>query len=113
MSLLSTKKLLYKIITKPVVTPDNIEGIVATLNSSGSIAAGASCNIVETDVSSYIPAGKKLIDVEFRGTANHNLYCWYFHYERSSNTVQYRLHNVSSSAASSSPTCVLRCVPNE
>lgn len=88
-----------------------IRGIVVTLNSSGSIAAGGNCAIITTDVSSQIPEGYKMACAYLQGTQNNNAFCWYQAFSISAETVSYRLRNVGSSALTVSPTAHVICVP--
>lgn len=78
-----------------------------TLTSSGSISAGGNCAVKSTNVSSHIPTGYKLVWATLRGTQNSNAVCWYFEWFEGSQTVEYRLRNVGSSALTTSPTANL------
>lgn len=107
--MLNEKKLFTKILE--AIANDEIRVISnVTLGSSGSISAGGTCPVIETDVSSHIPQGYKLLLALFRGTSNHNAYCWYFSFIASTNVVEYRLHNAGASALTTSPTAHLVCI---
>ena len=70
-----------------------------SLNSSGSIAAGRACAIVQTFVTNSIPDGYKLLAVVLRGITNATFFCWYLDWTSTTNRVDYRVTNNGSSAA--------------
>lgn len=106
--MLNIKKLLTKIMNQQ----DDMIKIVhnVTLNSSGSVSGGRSCEIVNTFVTNSIPSGYKLLAVTLRGTTNALFFCWYLDWTSTTNRVDYRVTNSGSSAASVSPTVNLICV---
>lgn len=106
--MLNVKKLLTKIMNQQ----DDMIKIVhnVTLNSSGSVGSGRSCEIINTFVTNSIPSGYKLLAVTLRGTTNALFYCWYLDWTSTTNRVDYRVTNSGSSAASVSPTVNLICI---
>lgn len=101
-----------KILSKLVQQQENMIKVVhnVSLNSSGSIAAGRACAIVQTFVTNSIPDGYKLLAVVLRGTTNATFFCWYLDWTSTTNRVDYRVTNNGSSAAAVSPTVNLICV---
>ena len=106
--MLNIKKLLSKLVQQQ----ENMIKVVhnVSLNSSGSIAAGRACAIVQTFVTNSIPDGYKLLAVVLRGTTNATFFCWYLDWTSTTNRVDYRVTNNGSSAAAVSPTVNLICV---
>lgn len=80
------------------------------LSSTGSIPSGATSDMIQTDVSSYIPTGYSLLYATLRGTANFNCYCWYFDWVAAEKRVDCRVTNTASTARTPSLTATLMCI---
>ena len=106
--MLNVKKLLTKIMKQQ----DDMLKVVhnVPLNSSGSVASGATSDMIQTDVSSYIPTGYSLVYATLRGTSNYNIFVWYFDWVVEDGRIDYRVTNTASSARTTSPTANLICV---
>lgn len=105
--MLNQKKLLTKILENLSLDFKAVKYV--ELNASGSIASGGTSTVVYTDISSYIPDGYELVWAQFRGTGNHNFYCWFFNMNITAKNLHYRVHNAGGSAASVTPTASILC----
>lgn len=104
---LDLKILLTKIME---ILTSSIKVIQVTLDTSPSIAADGTSAIVTTDISASIPNGYTTLFVTERGTSHTNFYFWYLAMSQGATTVQYRVHNVGSSAAAVTPTAYVVCI---
>ena len=102
---------LYDIIDKLIDRSDLKVINNVPLTGTGSVSAGGTSAVIETDISSSIPSGYKLLFAQLRGTGNHNLLFWFFSYDLTNPVVNYRVRNVGSSAATStSVSCNIVCI---